>query len=115
MGFVFESIILFLILLLDLLDEVFDLLVGLVKVVGITSVITILEGKLFHKNSIWVSELWELKSSRLTRAWSVEVDPQVSPLALLLLGQVIDGADMERHKLILINWNKNGLILLVNE
>ena len=100
MGFVFESVIFFLILLLDLLDKVFDLLVGLVKVVGITSVVTILKGKLFDKNSIWISKLRELKSSRLARAWSVKVDPQVSPLALLLLGQVINSADMERHKLI---------------
>jgi hypothetical protein len=46
----------------------------------------------------------------------VEVDPKICPGTLRLLAdiQVVDGAHVESHKLLSVDWHKNGLMGLVD-
>jgi hypothetical protein len=71
----------FLVLHLDLLDEVFDLLLGESQVVTFSFTILILEGDFLHEHCIWVCQVWELQSSRLTYAGCMEIDSQISPIS----------------------------------
>ena len=71
----------FLILGLVLLDEVFDLLLGESQVVIFSFTILILEGDFLHEHCIWVCQVWELQSSRLANAGSMEIDSEISPIS----------------------------------
>ena len=73
--------VLLLVLRLDLLDEVFDLLLSESQVVTFSLTILILESDFLHEHRIWVCQVWELEGSRLANAWCMEIDSQISPVS----------------------------------
>lgn len=45
----------------------------------------------------------------------MEVDSEIGPLAFTRFGHIVDGADMERNKLFLVDRDQQGEVLLIDE
>lgn len=100
---------------LGFLDQVFDLLFTNFQMVGFSLLVLVFQSELLHENSVWFSHIWEQECSRLTDRRSLEVDSEVSPLTFSRFGHVIHSADMEWHKLFVIDRNQDRKILIINE
>jgi hypothetical protein len=73
--------VVFLVLRLYLLDEVFDLLLSESQVVTFSFTILILERDFLYEHRIWVCQVWELQGSRLANARCMKIDSQISPIS----------------------------------